>query len=190
MEAIEIDDARFMGRDQPARIEFSPRLNALVGGRGTGKSTVVHSLRIVARREVDLANLKAESEPRLEFDRFKRVPERRRDTGGLLSSTRITWTVMRDSVRHRVRWPVKHGVTTVEETVEGEWRQSPSEMVSPERFPIRIFSQGHIAALAGDDQRALQKDAMREEVCRVMESGREASERRYRRLGPEPTHVR
>ena len=40
-----------MGRDQPARIEFSPRLNALVGGRGTGKSTVVHALRIAARRE-------------------------------------------------------------------------------------------------------------------------------------------
>ena len=37
---------------------------------------------------------------------------------------------------------------------------------------------------------SLQKDAMREEVCRVMEGGREAFERRYRRLGPEPTHVR
>ena len=63
---------------------------------------------------------------------------------------------MRDGVRHRVRWPVKDGVITVEEeNVEGGWRQSPSEMVSPERFPIRIFSQGQIAALAGDDQRAL-----------------------------------
>ena len=156
VEAIEIADARFMGRGQVERIEFSPRLNALVGGRGTGKSTVVHALRIAARREGDLANLKAESEPRMEFDRFKRVPEHRRDTGGLLSRTRITWTVMRDSVRHRVRWPVKDGVTTVEED-DGEhgWRQSPSEMVSPERFPIRIFSQGQIAALAGDDQRAL-----------------------------------
>ena len=117
---------------------------------------MVHALRIAARREGDLANLKPESEPRSEFDRFKRVPEHRRDTGGLLGSTRITWTVMRDGVRHRVRWPVKDGVTTVEEeTVEGGWRQSPSEMVSPERFPIRIFSQGQIAALAGDDQRAL-----------------------------------
>ena len=156
VESIEIDNARFMGRDKAARIEFSPRLNALVGGRGTGKSTVVHALRIAARREGDLAILKPESEPRLEFDRFKCVPELRRDTGGLLSSTRITWTVMRDGVRHRVRWPVKDGVITVEEeNVEGGWRQSPSEMVSPERFPIRIFSQGQIAALAGDDQRAL-----------------------------------
>ena len=156
VEAVEIAEARFMGRDQAARIEFSPRLNALVGGRGTGKSTVVHALRIAARREGDLANLKPESEPRLEFDRFKRVPEHRRDTGGLLSSTRITWTVMRDSVRHRIRWPVKEGVITVEEEDGGHgWRKSPSEVVSPERFPIRIFSQGQIAALAGDDQRAL-----------------------------------
>ena len=156
VEAVEIADARFMGRGEAARIEFSPRLNALVGGRGTGKSTVVHALRIAARREADLANLKADSEARQEFDRFKRVPEHRRDTGGLLSRTRITWTVMRDGVRHRVRWPVKQGAITVEEE-DGErrWQKSPSEVVSPERFPIRIFSQGQIAGLAGDDQRAL-----------------------------------
>ena len=158
VEAIEIGKARFMGRDQAARIAFSPRLNALVGGRGTGKSTVVHALRIAARREGDLDSLSAESEPRLEFDRFNRVPEHRRDTGGLLRNTNVTWTVMRDGVRHRVRWPAEIGVITVEED-DGEngWRKSPSEVVSPERFPIRIFSQGQIAALAGDDQRSLLK---------------------------------
>ena len=158
VEAVEIGKARFMGRDQAARIAFNPRLNALVGGRGTGKSTVVHALRIAARREADLANLGAESEPRLEFDRFNRVPEHRRDTGGLLRTTSITWTVMRDGVRHRVRWPLEEGGMAVEEE-DGEngWRKSTSDVVSPERFPIRIFSQGQIAALAGDDQRSLLK---------------------------------
>ena len=103
-----------------------------------------------------MTNLSTESEPRLEFDRFKRVPEHRRDRGGLLPMTRITWTVMRDRVRHRVRW--EKGVATVEEEDgEDRWRTSPSDVVSPERFPIRIFSQGQIAALAGDDQRALLK---------------------------------
>lgn len=157
VESVKIDKARFMGRGDAARIEFSPRLNALVGGRGTGKSTVVHALRIAAQREGDLTNLSTESEPRLEFDRFKRVPEHRRDTGGLLRSTRITWTVVRDSVRHRVRWLMESDVTTVEEDGEEGWRMSPSDAVSPERFPIRIFSQGQIGALAGDDQRALLK---------------------------------
>ena len=36
---------------------------------------------------------------------------------------------------------------------------------------------------------SLQESAMREEVCRVIEGGREAFERRYRRLGPEPPRV-
>ena len=39
-------------------------------------------------------------------------------------------------------------------------------------------------------QGSLLTDTMREEVCRVMEDGREAFERRYRRLGTEPPHVR
>ena len=156
VEAVEIDKARFMGRSETERIEFSPRLNALIGGRGTGKSTVVHALRIAARREGDLANLSAESDPRLEFDRFNRVPEHRRDTGGLLRNTNITWTVMRDSVRYRVRWPVVQGTIRVEEEdSENGWRKSSSDVISPERFPVRIFSQGQIATLAGDDQRAL-----------------------------------
>ena len=34
IECIEISDARYMGRGEPARFEFSPWLNALVGGRG------------------------------------------------------------------------------------------------------------------------------------------------------------
>ena len=36
---------------------------------------------------------------------------------------------------------------------------------------------------------SLQEEAMRAEVCRVMEGGLEAFERRYRRLGREPTRV-
>ena len=36
---------------------------------------------------------------------------------------------------------------------------------------------------------SLQQIAIREEICRVMEGGREAFERRYRRLGREPTYV-
>jgi hypothetical protein len=37
--AIEVEGARYMGRGRPSRLEFSPYFNAVVGGRGTGKST-------------------------------------------------------------------------------------------------------------------------------------------------------
>ena len=36
---------------------------------------------------------------------------------------------------------------------------------------------------------SLQEASIREEICRVMEGGREAFERRYRRLGRNPIHV-
>ena len=57
IEEIEVRDARYMGRGQSARLAFSPWLNALVGGRGTGKSTVLHALRLAARREQALLDL-------------------------------------------------------------------------------------------------------------------------------------
>ena len=105
VEAIEIANAQYMGRGGSTRIEFSPWLNALVGGRGTGKSTVVHALRIASRREGDLTNFEDRSEPRLTFNQFRKVPRDRTDKGGLTFDTTITWTLMRDGVRLRVHWP-------------------------------------------------------------------------------------
>ena len=43
----------------------------------------------------------------------------------------------------------------VEEESGGKWRPSEVQSVSLERFPVRLFSQGQIAALAGDNQQAL-----------------------------------
>ena len=43
---IEVEDARYMGNDLPAAIELTPLFNALIGGRGTGKSTLIHALRV------------------------------------------------------------------------------------------------------------------------------------------------
>ena len=155
VEAVEIKDARFMGRGQPERLEFSPRLNALVGGRGTGKSTVVHALRLAARLENELVEgLGDQSEPRLTFERFNRVPADSTDTGGLRDTTEITWTVMRDGVRYRVRWSDDKRIVE-EDGGEDRWSPSAIQTVSYERFPIRIYSQGQIAALAGENQQAL-----------------------------------
>ncbi len=154
IEAIEIDNARYMGRGEPARLKFSPWLNALVGGRGTGKSTVIHALRLAARREHELELLEERSGPRLTFERFNRAPSDRMDEGGLIDSTQIRWTVLRDGVRHRVQWD--GGDTIVQEEAEGSiWKPSQAQTVAPARFPIRMFSQGQIAELAGENQQAL-----------------------------------
>ena len=156
IESVEIAEARYMGHGRPAKFDFSPWLNALVGGRGTGKSTVVHALRLATRREGELTHLEERSEPRQTFERFNRVPSNRMDEGGLTDKTMIQWTVARDGVRHRVHWQQDGaGVVVEDESGDGDWRPSPAQTVTPDRFPLRVFSQGQIAELAGDSQQAL-----------------------------------
>lgn len=156
VEAINVLDAQYMGRGEPARLEFSPWLNALVGGRGTGKSTVIHALRLAARRENELENLDRNSEPRLTFDRFSRVPSDRTDEGGLTRSTKIQLIMVRDGVRHRLHWRQDGGGMVIEDDAgDGQWKPAFLQSLTPKRFPIHIFSQGQIAALAGGNQQAL-----------------------------------
>ena len=156
VEAIEIGNARYMGRGRSTRLTFSPWLNALVGGRGTGKSTVVHALRLAARREQELTRLDRSSGPRVTFERFNRVPSNRLDRGGLTDKTTIQWTAMRDGVRHRVQWRQDGGGTVVEDNAGGDgWKPSAAQSVTADRFPLRVFNQGQITELAGENQQAL-----------------------------------
>lgn len=51
IEEIEIRDAKYLGRGKPFQVRLNPWLNAVIGGRGTGKSPVVEFLRTALRRE-------------------------------------------------------------------------------------------------------------------------------------------
>ena len=157
VEIVEVEDAKYMGRGNPATFAFNPWLNALVGGRGTGKSTVLHTLRLVAGRDRELTNLDEGSEPRRTFERFNRVPAHRTDRGGLEEATEIRWTVMRDGVRHRIVWSDGGRQVRVEEQTDDGWKPSSVQSVTPDRFPLRLFSQGQIAALSGENQQALMR---------------------------------
>ena len=160
IESIEIHEARYMGRGQlPARLDFNPWLNAMIGGRGTGKSTVLHALRLAVRRDSDFEALPAHSESRETFKRFNQVPSDQTQDGGLTDDTKIQWTLMRDGVRHRVRWQENGTRVVVEdESKSGEWLPSSVQAVTSDRFPIQLFSQGQIAELAGVDPTALLRE--------------------------------
>ena len=165
IEAVEIEDARYMGRGTAARIAFSPWLNALVGGRGTGKSTVLHALRLAARRESELGDLEERSSPRSTFQEFDRVPKDRRDRGGLTKDTAVRWLVKRDDMRYRVHWRKDGSGTVVEYRDNDRWAESLSQTVT-QQFPLRLFSQGQIAELAGENQALLRvMDDAAEEVA-------------------------
>ncbi len=154
--SIEVRDARAMGRKNASVLKFSPYFNALVGGRGTGKSTIIHALRLASGRTGEINRLDEKSEPRQTFEQFVKISKNRDDRGGLLEQTAVVLELHRDAVPHRLIWqqsPTQ--AITVNEHENSEWKASISQEVSPQRFPLQIFSQGQIAALAGENTLAL-----------------------------------
>ena len=155
IESVEIEEARFMGRGNPSVLAFTPYYNALIGGRGTGKSSVVHALRMAYRREQELYRFGAESTPRTVFESFRKVGRSRADEGGLTESTAIRLTLNREGVRHRLTWRQDGQGTAVENWRDDRWEASQSQTISADRFPLRLLSQGQIAAMAGEDRQAV-----------------------------------
>lgn len=157
IESIEIRDARYMGRGRlPASLLLNPYFNALIGGRGTGKSTIVHALRLAYRREKELSPT---SEAGQTFNRFNKIAKTRNDEGGLRAETAILVQVHRDGTSYRLIWRQDGQGHAVEErdAATASFKPSASQAITEQRFPVRLFSQGQIAALAGDSQQALLK---------------------------------
>jgi energy-coupling factor transporter ATP-binding protein EcfA2 len=153
---IEVESARFMGNGRSERLVFTPYYNALIGGRGTGKSTIVHATRLALRRDDELKHLTEKSDPRRQFEDFRKAVRGRDGDGALRENTEVRIELICDGVPHRLRWRADNQGDAVEERAEnGQWKVSASQAIHAERFPIRLFSQGQIAAMAGDSRQAL-----------------------------------
>lgn len=172
---IEIKAARFMGNGNPETLQLTPFYNALIGGRGTGKSTIVQALRLAYRCEEEIRGLSDDTELRRRFDRFTKVVRGREGEGALRENTEFCVILTREGITHRLRWRQDGQGAVVEERADdGQWQTSASSAINPERFPIRLLSQGQIAAMAGDNRQALVK--IIDEAANVEEQHRAFSE--------------
>ena len=149
IESLEISDARLMGRGTATRIEFSPWMNAVIGGRGSGKSTLIHFIRLATRREEALGRLGADNRVLKNLTSFKKVGERRSDEGGLLAGTKAVLVYRKAGERFRLNWLQSDHGTSVEsyDAVTHQWVPASSQDVLS-RFPLGIFSQDEIGLIA------------------------------------------
>lgn len=172
--SIEIEDARYIGNGKVARLELSPYFNAIVGGRGTGKSTAVHALRLATQRSSELEKLGSETEPSARFADFGKVTHGRDGKGALRETTKISVEWRHDNTSYRLHWCKQK--TSVEENKNGRWEPSASQNVNSARFPVRILSQGQVAAMAGSGRQSLlsiiDEAADVEQVRQVFEEGK------------------
>ncbi len=139
--SVEISAARLLGNGTPLRVNFNPWLNAIIGGRGTGKSSIVGFIRLVLQRQDELkGSLKQE------FDDFAQIGDRN-SKGVLRQDTVVKVQYTKDGTKFSVIW-------------DAQTRQSKMYQVNPDgseksiegdvkgRFPIYIYSQKQIFDLA------------------------------------------
>ena len=137
IEKLEISEAKHIGRSKPLKCRFNQSLNAIIGGRGSGKSTLMEFMRFTLERDGDIPEpLKQES--RQYFN-----------VGGdslLIEKSKISLTYLRHGVRYRLNWSAEADCLSLEEEKDGDWSSCPGEIKS--LFPVRIYSQKQIFEFA------------------------------------------
>jgi len=152
IESLEVNNARFMGKPTPIRFDFSPWLNSIIGGRGSGKSTLIHFIRLTGKREGELTQLPQKSRVREGFENFTQIGH------GLEAQSESTLVYRKGDERYRLLWKNSDRGTTVEnwDSILGEWFAENSQEVTT-RFPMTIFGQDQIGTLAENSQAILQR---------------------------------
>jgi len=120
IESIEVKKAKYMGRDNPFIFKMNPWLNTIIGGRGTGKSTLLEFARQVFRREDELPELLLE-----EHKKYTNVTRNRNDDGLLTDETLISAIYRKDGNRFKIQCIDDGSALSIqEEDDNGNWEKT------------------------------------------------------------------
>ena len=184
IESITIHEGKLIGRNIPASVCFNPWLNAIIGGRGTGKSTLVDFCRMALRRDGELDSVVSSRDESLRevFDRRMRVATSRTDDGLLRENSRIEVVYRKDEERFLLSWSQDGAAQSIARLSDAE--RVPEDGNITERFPVRIYSQKQLFALAQDPNALL---TVIDDVQAVQAAG---SERKIQQLANEYLSLR
>lgn len=149
---LTIQAMRHCGRisGQPFVAQLHPHFNSVIGGRGTGKSTILESIRIASRRDQNLAMEAPRAKD--ELDKFMKGSENK---GVMLNDTEILLALHRRGKNYQLRWRFDGQGAVLEEEVNSVWQEIEAGDLK-ERFPISIFSQKQINELASNPRGLLE----------------------------------
>lgn len=138
------------GNGTPMKTEFSPWLTSVIGGRGSGKSTIINYLRIALDRINEMPD-----EVQADFNKFYQIGSKN-VPGMLRDATSIQIEIFKDGKLHLITWNnFSHSLQEWDE-VTGTW--SIINIVSniKELFPIQIFSQKELYALTKNPSKLIE----------------------------------
>ena len=142
VEEITVKKAKYIGRPEDLTCKFSPFLNTIIGGRGSGKSTLLEFMRLALRREDELPEHLKE-----DYQNYFHAEE----DGLLIDDSTLHLTYRKGETLYRLSWAASsQGPSLSKQDEAGCWQEERGEIAS--LFPISIYSQKQIFALASEPQ--------------------------------------
>lgn len=138
---VEVENAMYLGRSKKFDIEFSPWLNSIIGGRGTGKSTVIEFIRTIFNRENELP-----SSLNTDIKKYTEKNNGKNSNGLMLENTLLRAYYVKDNKEYKAEWSYDTNTSKIFLLEDGEY--IPTDGNIENRFPIRIYSQKQIFELA------------------------------------------
>uniref|UniRef100_UPI0035BE62E9 TrlF family AAA-like ATPase n=1 Tax=Pseudomonas mosselii TaxID=78327 RepID=UPI0035BE62E9 len=143
---LKVRDAKYCGRGKEFVVRFNPWLNSIIGGRGSGKSSLLEFIRMATGRSRDLLELPEGNEVRESFARFARKSLSRDDYGVLLDTTVVEMQYRKQHALYKLVWRSGEDIKISRDDEFVGWVDEVGDPVS--RFPIKIFSQRQIFDIA------------------------------------------
>ena len=150
--SITIKEAKYIGRDSPLTLVLNPWLNTIIGGRGTGKSSIIEFLRLALRREDEIKQLDEIYETQ---KKYSQVSKTRDDDGLITPNSELSVQFNKDQYSYCIQWNTEGTVPSILEIADDGTRRT-AEGIIPERFPVRICSQKQIFEMAKNPQSILE----------------------------------
>ena len=141
IERISISGTKFIGRREPQEIKLNSSFNAIIGGRGTGKSSILELVRTATKRGTVFS--------REDSDYAKNYRDLIReitiDNGNLNPAVEVDYR--QHGRTFRMRWQAStQSFELFAVEADGTLAGIAEQGVWSERFPLRIFSQKQLYA--------------------------------------------
>ena len=145
IESIQIEKARYQGRSKKFIVPLNPWFNSIIGGRGTGKSSLIDFCRITFRRDSELDKF---TELKNTFDQRFKIPEFRKDEGLLTADSIVKVIYRKNGERFQLSWNNDGSMSPISRLDGDDVIEEKGDVEN--RFPVRIFSQKQLFQLAQD----------------------------------------
>lgn len=141
IKSIEVTGTTLTKANDIFHVEFNPQLNTIIGGRGSGKSSVFRFLRGAFKKISDIKGLQEIKE---EQDKFFQKPTDER--GVLKDETEVHVEFVRDGILHKVNYSYKSGIKIFRHENEA-WKEVTDKGYI-EFFAFEQYTQKQVFAVA------------------------------------------